>query len=91
VKYSEPGVWPKLPTCPVGEPTQTIRPPSHLVPHLRGRGADTREGYGRTTVAQIAEAAQVTANTVYTSVGGKPQLLAQSWKTAPAIPPSPKR
>jgi AcrR family transcriptional regulator len=34
------------------------------------------QGYGRTTVAQIAEAAQVAANTVYTSVGGKPQLLA---------------
>jgi AcrR family transcriptional regulator len=27
-------------------------------------------------VAQVAEAAQVAANTVYTSVGGKPQLLA---------------
>ena len=35
-----------------------------------------RQGYARTTVAQIAEAAQVAANTVYTSVGGKPQLLA---------------
>ncbi len=34
------------------------------------------QGYGRTTVAQIAEAARVAANTVYTSVGGKPQLLA---------------
>ena len=34
------------------------------------------QGYGCTTVAQIAEAAQVAANTVYTSVGGKPQLLA---------------
>ena len=34
------------------------------------------QGYARTTVAQIAEAARVTANTVYTSVGGKPQLLA---------------
>jgi AcrR family transcriptional regulator len=34
------------------------------------------QGYARTTVAQIAEAAQVAANTVYTSVGGKPQLLA---------------
>ena len=34
------------------------------------------QGYGRTTVAQIAEAAQVAANTVYTSVGGKPQVLA---------------
>ncbi|SRR6266851_979034 len=33
-------------------------------------------GYGRTTVAQIAESARVAANTVYTSVGGKPQLLA---------------
>jgi AcrR family transcriptional regulator len=33
-------------------------------------------GYARTTVAQIAEAARVAANTVYTSVGGKPQLLA---------------
>jgi AcrR family transcriptional regulator len=33
-------------------------------------------GYACTTVAQIAEAAQVAANTVYTSVGGKPQLLA---------------
>jgi AcrR family transcriptional regulator len=33
------------------------------------------QGYSRTTVAQIAEAAQVAANTVYTSVGGKPQLL----------------
>jgi AcrR family transcriptional regulator len=34
------------------------------------------QGYARTTVAQVAEAAQVAANTVYTSVGGKPQLLA---------------
>ena len=34
------------------------------------------QGYARTTVAQIAGAAQVAANTVYTSVGGKPQLLA---------------
>ena len=34
------------------------------------------QGYARTTVAQIAEAARVAANTVYTSVGGKPQLLA---------------
>ena len=33
-------------------------------------------GYACTTVAQIAEAAQVAANTVYTSVGGKPQILA---------------
>jgi AcrR family transcriptional regulator len=33
-------------------------------------------GYACTTVAQIAETAQVAANTVYTSVGGKPQLLA---------------
>lgn len=34
------------------------------------------QGYACTTVAQIAEAAQVAANTVYTSVGGKLQLLA---------------
>ena len=34
------------------------------------------QGYARTKVAQIAEAARVAANTVYTSVGGKPQLLA---------------
>jgi AcrR family transcriptional regulator len=34
------------------------------------------QGYARTTVAQIAEAARVAANTVYTSVGGKPHLLA---------------
>ena len=34
------------------------------------------QGYARTTVAQIAEAARVAANTIYTSVGGKPQLLA---------------
>ena len=34
------------------------------------------QGYARTTVAQVAEAAQVAANTVYTSVGSKPQLLA---------------
>lgn len=34
------------------------------------------QGYARTTVAQIAEAARVAVNTVYTSVGGKPQLLA---------------
>jgi AcrR family transcriptional regulator len=33
------------------------------------------QGYGRTTVAQIAAAARVATNTVYTSVGGKPQLL----------------
>ena len=35
-----------------------------------------RQGYARTTVAQVAEAARVAANTVYTSVGGKPRLLA---------------
>ena len=34
------------------------------------------QGYVCTTVAQIAESARVAANTVYTSVGGKPQLLA---------------
>jgi AcrR family transcriptional regulator len=34
------------------------------------------QGYGRTTVGQIAESAQVAVNTVYTSIGGKPQLLA---------------
>jgi AcrR family transcriptional regulator len=34
------------------------------------------QGYGCTTMAQVAEAAQVAPNTVYTSVGGKPQLLA---------------
>jgi AcrR family transcriptional regulator len=33
-------------------------------------------GYSRTTVTQIAKAAHVATNTVYTSVGGKPQLLA---------------
>jgi len=33
------------------------------------------QGYGRTTMGQIADAAKVAANTVYTSVGGKPQLL----------------
>jgi AcrR family transcriptional regulator len=46
------------------------------------------QGYARTTVAQIAAAAQVAANTVYTSVGGKPQLLAaimQDGTTDPAI------
>jgi AcrR family transcriptional regulator len=32
-------------------------------------------GYARTTVAQVAAAADVAANTVYTSVGGKPQLV----------------
>lgn len=33
------------------------------------------QGYGRTTMGQIASAARVAANTVYTSVGGKPQVL----------------
>ena len=33
------------------------------------------QGYGRTTMGQIADAASVAANTIYTSVGGKPQLL----------------
>ncbi|MFC0104897.1 TetR/AcrR family transcriptional regulator [Kibdelosporangium aridum] len=32
-------------------------------------------GYPRTTIAKIAAAAQVSANTVYQSVGGKPQLV----------------
>lgn len=32
-------------------------------------------GYARTTVAQVAEAAAVATNTVYTSIGGKPQLV----------------
>src|SRR5882724_2872558 len=32
-------------------------------------------GYARTTVAQVAAAADVAANTVYTSIGGKPQLV----------------
>jgi AcrR family transcriptional regulator len=34
------------------------------------------QGYPRTSVAQIAAAAQVSANTVYQSLGGKPQLVA---------------
>src|ERR1700722_6033622 len=45
-------------------------------------------GYARPPVAQIATAAQVAANTVYTSVGGKPQLLAaimQDGTSDPAI------
>ena len=33
------------------------------------------QGYSRTTVGQIAKVAQVAANTVYTSVGGKSHLL----------------
>ena len=62
---------------------------SYNSPRRRQAAAATREaiieaaqelfacqGYARTTVAQVAEAAQVAANTVYTSVGGKPQLLA---------------
>ncbi len=44
------------------------------------------QGYGCTTVAQIAEAAQVAANTVYTSVGGKPQLLAAIMERGTADP-----
>ena len=32
-------------------------------------------GYARTSVAEIAAAAQVAVNTVYTSVGGKPDLM----------------
>jgi AcrR family transcriptional regulator len=44
------------------------------------------QGYARTTVAQIAEAAQVAANTVYTSVGGKPQLLAAITESGTADP-----
>ena len=33
------------------------------------------KGYARTTIAEIADAAGVAVNTVYTSVGGKPQLI----------------
>jgi AcrR family transcriptional regulator len=44
------------------------------------------KGYGCTTVAQIAEAAQVAAHTVYTSVGGKPQLLAAIMERGTADP-----
>ena len=44
------------------------------------------QGYGCTTVAQIAAAAQVAANTVYTSVGGKPQLLAAIMEGGTADP-----
>jgi AcrR family transcriptional regulator len=32
-------------------------------------------GYAQTTVGQVASAAQVATNTVYTSIGGKPQLV----------------
>ncbi|MCE7003869.1 TetR/AcrR family transcriptional regulator [Kibdelosporangium philippinense] len=32
-------------------------------------------GYPRTTIAKIAAAAQVSSNTVYQSIGGKPQLV----------------
>jgi AcrR family transcriptional regulator len=35
----------------------------------------TTRGYAQTTVGQVADAAQVATNTVYTSIGGKPQLV----------------
>ena len=46
------------------------------------------DGYARTTVSQVAGAAQVATNTVYTSIGGKPQLvlaLAERGMSDPAI------
>ena len=45
-------------------------------------------GYARTTVSSVADAAQVATNTVYTSIGGKPQLvlaLAERGMSDPAI------
>jgi AcrR family transcriptional regulator len=45
-------------------------------------------GYPQTTVSQVANAAQVATNTVYASVGGKPQLvlaLAERAMSDPAI------
>jgi AcrR family transcriptional regulator len=43
-------------------------------------------GYAKTTVAQIAAAADVAANTVYTSLGGKPQLVVTLSERAAADP-----
>jgi AcrR family transcriptional regulator len=43
-------------------------------------------GYAPTTVAQVAEAAEVATNTVYTSIGGKPQLVVALTERAVADP-----
>lgn len=43
-------------------------------------------GYAKTTVAQIAAEADVAANTVYTSLGGKPQLVVALSRRAAADP-----
>jgi AcrR family transcriptional regulator len=43
-------------------------------------------GYAKSTVAQIAVAADVAANTVYTSLGGKPQLVVALIERAAADP-----
>jgi AcrR family transcriptional regulator len=38
-----------------------------------------REGYGQTTIAEIARAAGVAAETIYAAYGNKPTLLRQVW------------
>ena len=43
-------------------------------------------GYAQTTVGQVAAAAQVATNTVYTSIGGKPQLVLALAERAMADP-----
>jgi AcrR family transcriptional regulator len=40
-------------------------------------------GYARTTIAEIARRAGVATNTVYTSVGGKPDLVTALIERAP--------
>jgi AcrR family transcriptional regulator len=48
-------------------------------------------GYGGTTVAAVAEAAGVSPDTVYASVGGKPGLLEGVWAQALADTEEPRR
>ena len=76
--------------------TRTYRSPrrEQAAAHTRAAILDAAEelfaerGYANTTINQVAAAAAVAPNTVYTSVGGKPQLvvaLAERAATNPAI------
>jgi AcrR family transcriptional regulator len=74
--------------------TRTYRSPrrEQAAAHTRAAILDAAEelfaerGYANTTVNQVAAAAAVAPNTVYTSVGGKPQLVVALAERAAAHP-----
>lgn len=56
---------------------QALETRRHVV--RTARDLFVERGYGRTTVADIAEAAGVAVETIYASVGRKPELLHLAW------------